>query len=400
MKAEKESNLLSLMQTGMFGPPPMPPGWLLKGFSGSSPGISLPIAGPLRDRRDRKKLRVANFVGLSGSAGIWGPASINSALLAASEINRRGGVLGREIEIAFHDSGGNIDDVARTASDIVASDDADVIMGSHISAVRVALRKVVAGRIPYIYTPVYEGGEKTPGVMAIGETPRAQSRPAIEWLANAKGASRWYLIGSDYVWPWQSHKAIKKYIADAGGRVVGEEFVPVGEHDHSAQIDRIRAAKPDVVLISLIGTDSIVFNRTFARQGLASAMLRLAGAMDETVLLGIGAENTENLFCASGYFVDMLSRENDSFRCQYQESFGRYAPPLGSIGQSNYEGLRFLEAIAARAGSLAPRSLLSVAANVDYQGARGNIGIRRGTASMPIYLAEADGLDFHLIKQF
>jgi ABC-type branched-subunit amino acid transport system substrate-binding protein len=237
-------------------------------------------------------------------------------------------------------------------------------------------------------------------VLAIGETPRAQSRPAIEWLANAKNASRWYLIGSDYVWPWLSHRATKKYIAGAGGRVVGEEFVRMGEHDHSAQIARIRAAKPDVVLISLIGTDSIVFNRAFAEQGLASKMLRLAGAMDETVLLGIGADNTENLFCASGYFVDMASRENDAFRCQYEASFGRYAPPLGSVGQSNYEGLRFLDTVASRAGSLAIKPLLANAMNVDYDGARGRIGIRRGSACMPIYLAEADGLDFQLIEKF
>ena len=46
--------------------------------------------GPFRRRRDRKKLRIANFIGLSGPAGIWGPASTNSTLLAASEINRRG----------------------------------------------------------------------------------------------------------------------------------------------------------------------------------------------------------------------------------------------------------------------------------------------------------------------
>ena len=98
----------------------------------------------------------------------------------------------------------------------VASGDADIIIGSHISAVRVALRKVIAGHIPYIYTPVYEGGERTPGVMAIGETPGSQSRPAIEWLANIKKASRWYLIGSDYVWPWLSHRATKKYIAGRG----------------------------------------------------------------------------------------------------------------------------------------------------------------------------------------
>ncbi len=67
--------------------------------------------------------------------------------------------------------------------------------------------------------------------------------------------------------------------------------------------------------------------------------------------------------------------------------------PPGSLGQSNYEGLRFLETVAARAGSLAMKPLLAAAANVDYQGARGTIGIRRNTACMPIYLAAADGLD-------
>ena len=392
--------MLSLTQIGKFGAPSMPPEWLLKGLPAFIPGTPAQTPRAFAERRDRKKLRIANFVALSGPAGIWGPSATNSTLLAASEINRRGGILGREIEIVFHDSGGCIEDVVRTASDVVASDGADIVMGSHTSAVRVALRKVVAGRIPYVYATEYEGGERTPGVMAIGETPRVKSRPAIEWLANVRNASRWYLIGSDYVWPWLSHRATKKYIADAGGRVVGEEFVPMGEHDHSAQLARIRAAKPDVVLISLIGMDSIVFNRAFAEQGLASRMLRLAGAFDETVLLGIGADNTENLFCASGYFVDMASRENDAFLSQYHAAYGLHAPPLGSIAQSNYEGLRFLETVAARAGSLAIKPLLSAAANVDYQGARGRIGIRRGSACMPIYLAAANGLDFRLIEKF
>lgn len=395
--------MLSSKQVGGADGLPLPPGALLKAFPGSrAPGSLMHADRPelSGQRRDRKKLRVVNFLTLSGSAGIWGPAGINGTLLAVAEINRRGGILGREIEMIFHDAGARLNDVVRTAADIVAADDADIIMGSHISAVRVALRRVVAGRIPYIYTPVYEGGEKTPGVMAIGETPKDQSRPAIEWLARTKRASRWYLIGSDYVWPWLSHKAIKKYIAGSGGRVVGEEFVPVGEHDHSAHIARIRAAKPDAVLISLIGTDSIVFNRAFAEHGLASRMLRLGGAMDETVLLGMGADSSENLFCASGYFVGMKTRENDLFRSNCEASYGRNAPPMGSIAQSNYEGLRFLETVASRAGSLAIKPLLSAASAVEYEGARGKIGVRRGKARMPIYFAEADGLDFRLIAKF
>ena len=394
--------MLSSMRTADAGGP-MPPPWLVEGlpdFSAVDAFGHSPDTGLLGQRRDRKKLRITNFIGMSGPAGIWGPASINSTLLAASEINRRGGILGREIELVFHDAGGDIDDIVRKASEIVAAADADIIMGSHISAVRVALRNVLTGHIPYIYTPVYEGGERTPGVMAIGETPRAQSRPAIEWLASTKRASRWYLIGSDYIWPWRSHSATKKYIAGAGGRVVGEEFVPMGEQNHDAHIARIKAARPDVVLISLIGTDSITFNRAFAEHGLASKIMRLAGAMDETVLLGIGADNAESLYCASGYFPSLDSPGNDAFRLQYEASFGRCAPAPGSIAQSNYEGLRFLEAVAAKAGTLASRPLLAAAKTVAYRGARGEITLRNGLAQMPIYLAEAAGLDFRLIKRF
>lgn len=380
-----------------------PPEWLFKGLGGQGGrgGRGSMARSDLFPRgRDRQKLRVANFITLSGPAGIWGLAGTNSMMLATAEINRRGGILGREIEPVFYDAGGDINDVAYTASDMIEAGDIDIVMGSHISAVRVALRKAIGGRVPYIYTPVYEGGERSPGVMAIGETPRDQSRPAIEWLTSAKKATRWYLIGSDYVWPWLAHKATKKYIADAGGRVVGEEFVRIGEQNHDAQLARIRAARPDVVVISLIGTDSIVFNRAFAEHGLASRILRLAGAMDETLLLGMGAESSENLYCASGYFVGRNSAANDAFRAQYEASFGRCSPIPGSIAQSNYEGLRFLESVATKAGSFAVRPLLNAASNINYQGARGEVSMRRGRAKMPIYFAEAAGLDFKLIRTF
>jgi len=392
--------VLSTVSLAAHGGAAIPPHLLFRDPSSTATDLSLsPVRTGFSKRGGaRNKLRVGNFLTFSGSPGIWGPTSTNSALLAVAEINKRGGILGREIEMSMYDSGGSLDDVVRRAEQAIAFDEVDLIMGSHISAVRVALRKVTFNRIPYIYTPVYEGGERTPGVMAIGETPLWQSRPAIDWLTEVKKASRWYLIGSDYVWPWQSHRAIKRYISEAGGRVVGEEFVPVGEDNHEAHLARIRAAKPDVVLISLIGTDSIVFNRAFAECGLAASTLRLAGAMDETVLLGIGADNSENLFCASGYFSCVGSRANDDFLNRYRAMFGANAPPVGSVGQSNYEGLCFLEAAAGCAGSLSLWPLLSAARNVVYMGARGPVTMRNGRAEMPMYLAEADGLDFKLIK--
>ena len=68
--------------------------------------------------------------------------------------------------------------------------------------------------------------------------------------------------------------------------------------------------------------------------------------MDETVLLGIGADNTENLFCASGYFNSSARAPTMTSSANIEAMFGANAPPIGSIGQSNYEGLRFLEAAA------------------------------------------------------
>ncbi|MDU8362847.1 ABC transporter substrate-binding protein, partial [Pseudomonas syringae group sp. J309-1] len=173
------------------------------------------------------------------------------------------------------------------------------------SAVRLALRNLITrSKIPYIYTPVYEGGERTPGVIAIGETPRWQSRPSIHWLAETKRAARWYLIGSDYVWPWQSHRAVKRYIKETGGTVVGEEFVPVGEDDHAAQLERIRAAKPDVVLISLIGTDSVTFNRAFAEAGLAATIIALGAVLSLVPVFGILLVRNEKVFAVKFQSAD------------------------------------------------------------------------------------------------
>ena len=350
-------------------------------------------------RGARNRLRVAGFVCCSGSPGMWGPATTSTAQLAVSEINRRGGILGREIEFQVYDAGGPLDEVLDRAEQAIASDDVDLIMGMHTSAVRLALRNLITrSKIPYIYTPVYEGGERTPGVMAIGETPRWQSRPSIHWLAETKRAARWYLIGSDYVWPWQSHRAVKRYIKETGGTVVGEEFVPVGEDDHAAQLERIRAAKPDVVLISLIGTDSVTFNRAFAEAGLARTILRYASCVDETSLLGIGADKTENLVCASGYFPSVGSHAGDDFRDRHRAMFGPFAPPIGSCGESAYEGFCLLEAAANRAGTLDIRPLLAATDNLVYRSPRGSITVRNGHARMPMYLAEADGLDFRVIK--
>lgn len=309
------------------------------------------------------------------------------AELAVAEINRAGGLRGRELRLITVDAGGNPEDVAEAAERLLADDAVDTVLGMHISAVRNALAPRVAGRVPYIYTPLYEGGESTPGVYAIGETPEDQLRPALGWATAQRGIARWALVGNDYVWPRASHAQARQFIAQSGGQVVDESYLPLGTEDFDLYLERLAGLNADGLLVSLVGQDAIAFNRAFGERGLHRRMLRLSMCIDENTLLGIGAENTANLFAASGYFTSLDTDCNHAFIERYRSRFGDRAPVPSALGQSVYEGFAFLNA-ASMAGPGRP---------VRIPGARGAVYVNNGCKLNPIYLAEADGVEFRVL---
>ncbi|HWK85179.1 MAG TPA: ABC transporter substrate-binding protein, partial [Caldimonas sp.] len=144
---------------------------------------------------------VGLLVPINGSAGIWGPSSIACAQLAQVEINAEGGLLDRQLRLRIIDSSDEALEVGSVTADLMRSGAIDAIVGMHTSQVRQRVLRDVARQIPYVYTPLYEGGERTPGVFALGETPEQQLQPAIEYLIERYRARRWMFIGNDYCWP-------------------------------------------------------------------------------------------------------------------------------------------------------------------------------------------------------
>jgi len=356
-------------------------------------GVTIPVPAsrfdpqPPLHRNSRDPYNVGLFIPLSSAAAVWGPSCLACAELAVHEINQSGGLHGRELNLVTIDAGGAPDDVADAAEQLLDGDALDAVVGMHISAVRTALAPRIGGRIPYIYTPLYEGGETTQGVYAIGETPEDQLRPALTWAATQRGARRWALIGNDYVWPRASHAQARRFIGEFGGTVVGEAYLPLGTEDFEHCIDGLASLAADGVLLSLVGQDAIAFNRAFGARGLHRRMLRLSMSIDENTLLGIGAENTTNLFAASGYFTSLDTDANRAFIERYRSRFGMRAPVPSSLGQSIYEGFAFLSA-AQDAGPGRP---------VRIPGARGAVYLNNGCKVNPIYLAEADGIEFRVL---
>ena len=344
------------------------------------------------ERRREQAFAVGLMVPTSGSAGIWGPSTIACAQLAAEEINRAGGLLGQEVRLRIVDAADEISDLAERTTQMLDDGEIDAIVGMHISAVRQNIRGAVAGRVPYVYTPLYEGGERTPGIYAIGETPQQQLRPAIRALTERFQLKRWALLGNDYVWPRLSHALACRYIRESGGAVLDDLYLPFGVSDFGPVLERIERLGVDALLLSLVGQDAVVFNREFgSAAGKLRGVIRLSCAIEENGLLAIGAENTEGLYGAAAYFAAAPTDSNMAFKERYYSLFGDRAPTLNALGQSTYEGMHFLAALIERSnGRRAPWSALA-AEPFSYRSARGALYLDNDHKVCPMYLARAEG---------
>ncbi|ACZ85305.1 substrate-binding domain-containing protein [Streptosporangium roseum] len=355
-----------------------------------------PVIEPLEAELIRSHaLRVGLVVPVSGVLGLVGPCAINCAILAADEVNLAGGVLGRPIELVLIDGGRAAEQVAAEVGNLAASGAIDAVVGTHGSDVRIAVVRALAGRVPFVYAPPYEGGGHSPGVYFLGETPGRQLRPGLDWLIDRRRARRWFLLGNDYIWPRLVHDAARRHLTARNVTVVGERFVPYGVRDFAPLLERLAASRPDAVLLSLIGSDLVTFNRAFTAAGLSWP--RLCGALEEHGLLGIGGDATGELYGAMGYFASLVTDDSLSLGERYIRRFGAGAPLLNGHGQGCYEAVLMLAALGSRAGTLAVPAVDAIADGTSIVTARGRLTLQDRGVRRRAHIGRADGLDFDIV---
>ena len=346
-----------------------------------------------------KEFKIGFFIAISGPAALFGPTQRACADLAAEKINKAGGIMGRPIRLIFTDAGGPPAETAKSAVRLMLEDKVDLFIGSHDSATREANIATIKGKVAYIYSPVYEGGECSPNVYCLGETPPQQAQPAIEFLAKEKKAKTFHLIGDDYVWPRKVNEQVKKYVAQYGGKVTGEEYVPFGAPNKFEEaVTRIKGAKPDAVICTLVGADNVNFNRTFAGFGLDKSIARLSLLLEENTLKGIGAENSGNLYSCMGYFADAPSEGAKKFKAEYLAKYGDKAPQLATIGADCYSALNLAKALFDKAGANDAKKLAAASEGLAFETASGKVTMHGRQVDKDMYLAQCKGTDFEVIK--
>ena len=125
---------------------------------------------------------------------------------------------------------------------------------------------------------------------------------AVEWMAREKGKN-FFLVGSDYIYPRTCNKIAKPTIVKAGGKVLGEEYAPLGHTEFSSIINKIKAAKPDCIYSTVVGGSNVAFYKQMRAAGLdGSKQVLLSTVVSENEIEGIGKDNAE------GYYAWVTSR--------------------------------------------------------------------------------------------
>jgi urea transport system substrate-binding protein len=322
-----------------------------------------------------------------GPSGLWAAGCEAAAALAVAEINAGGGVLGDAMTLAIACSGETPETAADAAEGLHRAEGLDAIIGFQPSHMRRAVRARLAGAVPYLYTPQYEGGHPGPGTLALGMTDAEALGPALAWLSGARRVRRGYFVGNDYIWPRTAHGTAHDAMARSGITACGSAIIPFGTEDYSPILADIGRAAPDLVITVLLGEETVRFHRAFAEAGLAARILRLALATDETLLLGIGPDAAENLFAAETFFAGRPCRSRDRMLALYEAAFGRSRPPVNVFSLGCYDAVRLATGLARAAGRSDAAGLLDA------------IRARRGTLPRqrpPVHVAEADGTGFRV----
>src|SRR6266480_5680329 len=353
---------------------------------------SILAVAPVRSQ-EKKPVVIAIPVGLSGVNSVVAPAVVQSAELAADELNAKGGILGRPVKVVpLYDESGPAGAV-KAFNTGIRQDKADVIITMETSAARNAGAPIAErAKVPFIYTSFDEGRACGEYLFVNAWVPEQVVPPLIKFMTDEKKVKRWFAVGSDYAFGRGMIEPAKKTIKDMGGTILGEEYQPLQQSDWTAIISKIRAANPDGIIYSTSGGGpNIDFMKQFKAAGLKMPVGSLS--IDElTAEAGGGA--AEGVYYTGDYFTGLDNPANQKFLDAMKRKFGGNLKTPNSLSEPEYDGIYAYAKAVEKAGTTDVDKLVQVLPTIIFTGPRGQVQMnKQHHAPLPVYLAQvqADG---------
>jgi urea transport system substrate-binding protein len=174
-----------------------------------------------------------------------------------------------------------------------------------------------------IYPVQYEGMEQSPNVIYLGPVPNQQILPALRWIVGFEGKKRWFLVGSDYIFPVLANAVIRDEAKARGCTIAGEEYLLLGSTDTSAVVKKIVEAQPDLIVNTINGDTNVAFFRALRRAGISSnAIPAMSFSISVQELNSLGTRNIAGDYLAATYFQGLDNPDNKAFLRRFGDRYG------------------------------------------------------------------------------
>lgn len=269
------------------------------------------------------EVKVGLLHSMSGSMAISEQAVLDAEKLAIKEINAAGGVLGCQIKYQEEDGASDPSTFATKAEKLVDQDGVSTVFGCWTSSSRKAVKSIFEDYDALLFYPVqYEGMESSSNIVYTGAAPNQQIVPAIEYLID-QGYKKFFLLGSDYVFPRTANMIITAQVEAAGLEVVGEEYAGMDQTDFAAIISKIEAAQPDVIINTLNGTGNVSFFKQMSEKNYTSDdYMTMSFSIAEEEVATIGADILKGHIVSWNYYQTTDTDKNEAFVKAYKGEYG------------------------------------------------------------------------------
>lgn len=347
---------------------------------------------------------------LTGLVALYGPEISWAGRVACDEINEKGGVLGRPLELIIEDDGSLPETAVPAAQKLVEQHGCVAIIGNLLSNSRIAVadRVAVPFRVPYLNFSFYEGSIRNRYFFHFAALPNQQIDKMIPFMARKFGL-KMFFAGSNYEWPRGSIDAAKRALIRAGGEVVGERYLPIGSDEVEDLLDSVAKSGADVFVPYFAGSDQVNLLTRFTEKGLKSRMAVVMGHYDEAMVANLRPEIREGFYSSNTYFMSIDTPENTNYlnRLARLKGVNGIWPQgngvLTNFGEGTYNCVHAFAKAAEKAGSLDAEALVDALEHIAITGPQGRIDMdpRTHHAKVNTFLSrcKANGT-FEIIENF
>jgi ABC-type branched-subunit amino acid transport system substrate-binding protein len=350
-------------------------------------------------------IKVGVIADQTGPLSFVGVANTNVARMVIGDINAKGGLLGRRVDLCLEDSATDDAVAAARAAKLVEHDQVDVVFGGIYSSTRQAIKgpAVVEGKTLYIYPEQYEGQESDPLIFCTGPVPAQQVDPFIPWLMQQTGATTFYLPSADYIWPHVMNARVREVVTAGGGAIVGEEYFPLDHADYQATVESITSSGAEVVFNTIVPPGVAPFFEQLYDSGFTSRGGHLVCTyFDENFLNMVPAAHVEGLYSCLDYYQAVSDPFSQKLIAQYDALYPGNAKFTGGSACSGlYRGLRLWAAAVTEAGSLRQEDVIAALDHARIaEGPGGPAAMVPGQhhVRMNMYIAQARSGRFEIVE--